>query len=468
MSSAIRPAAAIAVVIAALAAAPDVRAQVGADPEPASVRRPYRGLFGAPPDASAPQSLVLSGSVYGAYDDNIIEGLSERQSRNSWMQRSGTYWGTYGGIDYTLTKPGERFSFGARSWAQLHYREAIESYVTPYYSGELHMDARLRPSTTLSASQSASYEPNYRATAVPLGGEAFGPDVLVPPDPDLDLFALQAFRMASRLTLSQRIGRNTTLAGSYQFRTFDIDEADLVDADLDSEAGRNSRFRDYRSHSGSAMLMHTRRLTPHAELALGYGLRVSDGRGYNAEPPVMHNVNAGVNYSRALSFSRRTSFRFGSGSAIVVTEQDRVTRAGKRTQFHVLGNANLVHEMGRTWTAELTYARGLVSREGFSELYFTDALTATLGGLMSRRVSFSAAATWALSTLDRPGRNRHDGLFATAQFEYALTRYLAVYTRYLNFRYDYGEDIPLDPRFARGMERQGVRVGLTTSVPLIR
>ncbi len=80
----------------------------------------------------------------------------------------------------------------------------------------------------------------------------------------------------------------------------------------------------------------------------------------------------------------------------------------------------------------------------------------------------SGSATWALSTLDRPGQNRYNGMSATAQLHYALTQYLALYSRYIYYQYQYDEGIPLDPRLARAMDRQGVRVGLTTSIPLIR
>ncbi len=111
MSPGFRFITALAVAAVALAAPADLWAQAG-DPQPASVRRPYRGLFGGPSDSSTPQSLVVTGSVYGAYDDNVLEGLSEGQAPNSWLQQSGTYWGANAGIDYALSKPGERFSFG--------------------------------------------------------------------------------------------------------------------------------------------------------------------------------------------------------------------------------------------------------------------------------------------------------------------------------------------------------------------
>ena len=242
------------VLAVAMALTPVVSAQRSA-PEPASVRRPYRGIFGAPPDPSAPQSLVVSASVYGAYDDNILAGLSDGRIRRSWLQRSGTYWGTYGAINYTLQKHGERVTVGAQSDAQLQYRQAGESHVTPYYTGDLIVDVRLTRSMTLGAQQSVSYQPNYSLSLTPVGGADFGGDIAVMPDPDLALFPLQAWRTSTTATLSQRFGPNTMVSGAYNFRTVNIGQADLQD-------GQHSRFRDYRAQSAMGRFEHSKPLTP--------------------------------------------------------------------------------------------------------------------------------------------------------------------------------------------------------------
>ncbi len=139
-----------------------------------------------------------------------------------------------------------------------------------------------------------------------------------------------------------------------------------------------------------------------------------------------------------------------------------------RTHFRVLGNAALTHELGRTWTAQAAYNRGFVFREGFDDPFFTDALTASIGGLVTRRLDLSALARWSFATLDRPGRNHHDSFAASAQAQYALGRFVALFARYIYYRYEFDEDIPLDPGLARSLERQGIRVGVTTSLPLIR
>ena len=452
---------AVCAAVLALALPPATAAQTN-EPAPAEVRRPYRGIFGGASNPNAPQSLTFSASVFGAYDDNVLAGLAEGQVRNSWLQRSGTYWGTSAGLDYTLSKPGERFSFGLSSSAQAQYRDSGEGQVNPYYSGSAYMNARITRSTTLGLRQSLSYAPNYAVLLSPIDSDDFGHEIALPADPDLELFPLQTLRTASSVTLSQQFGRNTTLSGSYNFRTIETEEQE------DPDQAQQSRLRDYSAHTATLNFLHTRRMTSHAQLVLGYGVRMSDSGGGNGQPPMMHNVNAGVNYSRALSFSRRTSLSFGTGSAVVMSDNLQDPLRPSRTRVRLLANANLVHEMGRTWTAELAYVRGLQSRDGFGELYFSDAVSTTVQGLVSRRLSVSSSAAWSVSTLDRPGRGGHNSLSASAQATYALTPYLGLYTRYVYYQYDYGDDIPLDTRFARALDRQGVRVGLTTSIPLIR
>lgn len=440
-------------------------AQAGRTPEPEGSRRPYRGIFGGPVDPSAPQTLVFSASAYGAYDDNVLAGISEGRIPNSWMQGRGTYWGTRAGLDYNLLKSGPRVSFATNSNAQVHYRATGVSEATPYFSGAARLDIRLTRSTTLGVSQVLSYLPNYNPMVPTIGTGAFPSAITTDlggiPDPDLDVFALQTLRTGTGVTLAQRLGRDTVLSADYGFRTLDIDETAITE-------GQRSRFRDYRAHTGALGFLHTRRISPSAMLVLGYAVRVTDRDGVTSEPRVLHNVNAGVNYSRALSFSRRTSLRFGTGSAIVVTENLNRPEARSRTRVRLLGNADLVHEMGRSWTAQLSYARGLMSRDGFEDLYFIDAVTATVQGLITRRLSLAGNAVISVSTLDRPGLNRHNRRSASAQATFALTRFFGLYTRYIYYQYEYGADIPLDPRFARALERQAVRVGITTSVPLIR
>jgi hypothetical protein len=82
-------------------------------------------------------------------------------------------------------------------------------------------------------------------------------------------------------------------------------------------------------------------------------------RDRSGRPRVLHNVQAGINYGRPLSISRRTSFSFSTGSAIAVRDDLSNPDAAPATTARLTGNASLTHELGRTWTARATYRRGL-------------------------------------------------------------------------------------------------------------
>jgi hypothetical protein len=450
-------AAAVLTVIGVTAA--EVRAQPA--PESQAVRRPYRGLFGGP-GSPGPHSLVFTGSVYAAYDDNVIEAVSNRRVNRPWLQESGTYAGADAGLSYGFATQGQRTSLGGQLGGRVsYYRHGERSDVLPSSNADVSFGLRLTKSLNLDVRESVAYSSNYNGALAPQLLEESGHDIGTAPIADLDLFGQEALRTATTVSLSQRFGRHTSLAGGYHFRSQDVLETEQPD----------SRFRDYRTHAGSVKLGYARPVSRHATLNLGYGIRVSDRRSRTGEPAVMHNIDAGVDYSRALSFSRRTSFTFGTGSGIAVTERiDNATGDGdRRTRARLTGHASLTHEMGRTWTADLTYSRGFQTREGFDELYFTDAVSASVGGLVTRRLSFSAGAAWADSSLERGGGNNgHRGTSATAQATFGLTRFVGFFTRYVYYHYRYGNNITLDDRFPRQLDRHGVRVGLTTSVPLIR
>jgi hypothetical protein len=443
----------------ALAATPATFAQSKAA-EPASVRRPYRGIFGGGGDPSTPQSLIFTGSAYGAYDDNIVAGLTNRRTRDPFLQQKGAYAGVDAGLEYTFEKKQERFSIGTAAGALGRYTHSKESTsTTPYGHADLQMNWHVTRSTMMSGRQSTAYASRYNFAYMPQADEVTGQDVAFMAHPDFDLFGLPALRSTSSVMLTQQLGgKNTTLAGGYIYRVVNVLET----------TGPDDRFRDYRTQTGLLRFNHSQPVTAHAELQLGYGVRMSDRRSGTGEPRIMQTVNAGINYSRALSFSRRTSLRFSTGSAILNSQRLEDGSTESRPRVRLIGDASLVREMGRSWTAQLSYARALRARDGFGQLYFTDMGSADLTGLITRRLSWTSAATWSRSTLDQAGRNGHRGHSLTSQATYALNSTFGVFARYVYYKYRFDEDIPLDARLPRQLDRQGLRVGLTTSVPLIR
>jgi hypothetical protein len=169
-----------------------------------------------------------------------------------------------------------------------------------------------------------------------------------------------------------------------------------------------------------------------------------------------------------LSVSRRTHFSFSTGSAAYATDPTPLDPSGRELTYHLIGSARLTHEIGRTWTGQLSYRRGVDFHEGFAAPFLSNAAAAALGGLLSRRLSFSTGVNYSFGSVGVRTGNDYSSGSATAQLQYAITRMVAVYSTYFYYQYRFDKLVALDPRFARSLERQGVRVGLTMSLPLFR
>ena len=172
-----------------------------------------------------------------------------------------------------------------------------------------------------------------------------------------------------------------------------------------------------------------------------------------------HSVNIGVNYRKPLSQSRRTYLRINTGSVIA----DQV--GGQRIQ--VTGLASLVHQMGRTWSAQGQYRRQVGYLDGFVRPVFSDSANVGIQGLMTRRVDVAVNANYITGT-DGLGQGsaRFDSYSASARVRRALTRTLAGYVEYLFYHYNFDEAADRPVGLPRKFNRNGVRVGLSLWLPL--
>jgi hypothetical protein len=430
------------------------QAQGPQEPAPASVRRPYRGIFGGPPDPDTPQSLVLSASAFGAYDENVLAGITDRPTvLDPRLQRSGYYSGAQTGLHYALSKTRQRASFQAFSDAQAAvYRSRATDTFSPQYDGGVAFTVPLGRTTTFGASQSVAYSKYYRFVLFPGVEGLDNVDDAVATDPSLELLSRAAIGYTTNAVLTRRLSTRSSVSAEYRRR-----EVNYLDR----------QFADFGGQS--AAVLFRRQITAHATLNLGYRYRVVDPTTLNSVARTAHDVDAGVDYGRALSISRRTFVSFSTGSTILVRDAvSGTSNSDSRLHVRLIGNAALRHELGRTWSLDATYRRGVAFHEGFNEPFFVDTATAGVGGLFTRRLDFSAVARWSFATLDRGRNSDHRAVSATAQSRYALTRYLAVFVRYAYYRYRFGAEVPLDNELPRELNRNGVRVGLTASVPLIR
>lgn len=424
-----------------------VLAQATEEAPPPQVRRPYRGLFGAPPDPNARHALLFTGSAFGAYDDNVLAADQGGGSlRDERLRRAGFYSGGQAGLSYAFS--GDRVSLGADGGAQLRYYPDFSDFVPAYHTG-LETGVRLGRSTSFAAAHRLLYTPHFQPGLV--GNLLEGTDPAVPfqPDLDLSLFRSAAFRQAANASLQHAFTRRSSLTAGYFVNYVDFEEEP----------------RDFLSQSGAITFAH--QISAHAAMNLGYGYRTASHATVDRRSTAVHDLNVGVTYARALSFSRRTTFSFGTGSAILVADRVGPVDADARTRFRLIGNARLVHEMGRTWTANLGYSRSVNFFDGFDEPFFGDSIAASLEGFVTRRLDFSALAQWTYATAAFQRRNAYQALWGSAQVRYGLTPNLALFARYSYYEHQFDNRSGLNPRLAQTFDRNGVRVGLAVSLPLI-
>lgn len=436
---------------AILGLVPAIAAAQGAgDPAGASgERRPYRGIFAPPGDGERSQSLVFNGSVFSGWDDNVVSALTgSRGGSDRRLQGSGVYSGAATGLTYRLNPTAGRVQFSASSTALASYYYTDKWNMVPHYAGGAHMSAPMGGGFTLGAGYSVAYAKNYRFVLFPdsLGADDDG---ALAGDPDNELFRRSTLRHSGDISLSKKLDSRSSISAGYSARYIDFVNDDSA---------------PYRRQTAS--LNFDRRMTAHATMNLGYGYTTGNA-GPEDDPRRVHHINAGVNYSRALSFSRRTSLGFSTGSGYLDRQDATAGDTSLRSRLRFVGSAVLTHEMGRTWTASAAYARRFIFREGFTAPFFSDGVTAQVAGLVTRRMDVSAQASWSLSKYQGSSGGDHRGAWAVAQVRYGLTSWLASYARYVYYDYRFSEEIRLDPDFPAMTERQGVRVGLAVSVPLM-
>lgn len=429
-------------------------AQIGSPgaeaPQPASVRRPYRGLFGGPTDPTAPKSLVFTASMYGAYDDNVLANDNTSGVGNPALQRRGYYSGAQAALDYSMQ--GDLGSFDASGGTQVRYYQDSSDFVPSYFS-TVRFETGFGERTSVSGGYRLIYAPSFQ---MGLFGDPSGIEsVDTPVDLDLfpDLFSNSAFRHGANVSIRRKLGRRSAVTLGYL-----TNRVSVV-----GDASRN-----FSSDGASAGYQY--QATAHMAVKLGYGYRTAHYAASGHASSKVQDINAGVDYSRALSFSRRTFLTFSTGSAILASDRLSVPDSNVRSRFRLIGSAQLRHEMGRTWLADLSYHRGLIFRDNFAAPFFADGVHGSLDGFITRRVDLSTLAQWTRGTLassaDRA--NGYRALAAHAQIRYGLNAFLALYARYAYYQHDFDNRIALDSQLPGTFDRSGYRVGVTAYVPLIR
>jgi len=404
--------------------------------------RPYRGLFGGGVN-DAEQSLTASASAGGGYDTDIVRGSGARTQISGTGGRmvSGGYGVGSAALAYSLSK--SRISIGASgNLATRYYPDARDQFVTSRIVGG-RLAVRPFENTQLYVGETVSFQPYNLLDLFPALYDAYG----ARPTTSYEDFAVSGAyytRYATSAGASQgfRLGRRSTLDFTYTFAK--------------TEARELSR--DYITQRAGATLRHnlTKGLTAYA----GYSYTHFDyPSSSTATLREGHSINAGVDFDKALSLTRRTTLTAAAGTSSYVS--------GPRTFYRLNGNAQLSHEMGRSWSTSMGYSRNMTFIEVFNDPVFYDALTATLSGLPTRRLEFSLVGRVADGRIGVVSANRYRTYMATASLTTSFTRNLALSGAYFFNQYEFDPGTPLPSGVSNDRRRHGVRVTLSVWAPLL-
>jgi hypothetical protein len=415
--------------------------------------RPYRGLFGGNgANPNSPQQLDLNFSFYGGYDDNVL--AEQGGYIDPRFQQSGGYGGGTVSLDYT--RKAGRLDFDFSGGTAYRYYPSLKAMNGFSSWGSVALSARLGGRTTLRASESASYSPFYSFGNFP-GLTANDPGGLVTPTPAYPLLEQAAVSFYSSASLERRLTPRSSVSADYQLSSTKYD------------------VQQYAYRSWAVGGRYSYRLTSQASLRLGYHFRRAvSGPYFGNRPMDGHDIDAGVDFAKALSLTRKTTFGFNVGPSIYRSFPVGGTVAANtdfqyQTHYTALASAFLNRQIGRSWNARLTYQRHMDYIPAFASPFLSDTVVASMGGFAGPRSSFDANA----------GYTRGDAGFGTAGQSYstyfvgigyqvAITQWLAAYADYGYYHYlfDYGVSLP--PGMNPGQNRQSIHVGVNLWAPLLR
>jgi len=428
------------ILAAALAATVPAGAQSLPDP------RRLPSLFG-PGSSDGRQQLDLTVTALAANADDIV--LQDVESGLSGLSPhgSGTYESASVQLGYVRRFRSSTFSANGRSVAQ-HF-QGLGNPVGFQRALSVGYDVHRR-GTRIAVGQSVNQFPLFALQPVP---SLFNADVaeLAPPVADDAVASVSARRYITSADMTQMLGGRASLAASLR----------IVNTSLDGGAAT------LRQDIASAHL--TYHLTRDLGLVTGYGVQRGSYRFPigTTDRTDIQNIDLGLSYNRALSFSRRTSVTMSSGPVLV---RNPVTRT---TEYTLGGEARINHQMRRSWQATAAYTRGVTFMDGFGSPFLGDTIAANIGGNLRRRVELTlGGGFWRGTVVGAPGdqtgapSDRSESVNGTSRLTIVLSQTTALTGEYRYVHYQLSA-LPLFAGVPLWIDRGSVRVSIDLRIPFI-
>jgi len=399
----------------------------------------FSPLFGAPDPRQSPEEtsnggLSASGSLFGAYGDGFLIDQGFATARQPYPRLPGPSYGYDGRLFYD--RLGEQVALNANAASTAGYYPAAEQFVLG------------RQFAGISSSWVAS---SWRSGRVSTGGAVQysrnGTPFMrmTPPesqpvetiDGDQLIGSPHRASVQGHVQLEQDAGRGKSIG---------------VMAGLQSSKLQGNERLDSYDVGGT----FNAKIARYGTFRAGYTLQEVD-RGVAFY--TVHHADIGGEYGRPLSASRRTFVSFSGGSAALESKD--------QTRVYITADASLSYELRRSWTGRLRYDRGFTFVDEIVDPLVSDAVSADLSGLLSRRIDLTGSGSFRRGTVGlSPGATDFHVYGARTRVRLALSRASAVFAEYLFFHYSFAESVRLGglPSF---YDRQTVRVGVTIMTQLL-
>ena len=409
-----------------------------------------QGIFGGVrPDAAANTRMDFTASLVEGYDSDVPKFLLPAIGQQS-VESEGFSTILSAGAEYSWKNSRAQVGLNGTSTVR-HYAELGRTRGVGSGLG-VGFSLRLPARTTLMANQASSYSPAYLSDLFPTGA-VLEPGTPGTTAPDYTVGNFKSFNHSSTASLRHEFSPRSSFTVSGDFQYTDREESPL-----------------WQDVSGYVYQAQYSRNVSRNVIITGQYLYRSGAFGYtNDLRTTEHSAQFGVDYTKPLSPTRYATIRFSAGAS---APDVPAAAASTDTVFRQnVGNiaADFEYKFDRTWKARVNFRRGIEYVVDIPEPVYADSLGVGIDGLVGRRLDFTISAGYSTGdSIFNGSPLAYDTYTGNVQARYGLSRLAAVYTEYLYYFYNFAEGTRLMIGVPPGLERHGLRFGLTLWMPAMR
>jgi hypothetical protein len=393
------------------------------------------GLFGATEaDESGRNRLNVLMFMSEGLDSELPAELRPFVTRDA-LQSGGRSTTLAASADYARNRRSVQLFGNASTY--FRHAQRLDRIAPGSQSAQLGAGVRLPKQGSLRMSQAAAYSPSYLYQLFPTRVHVTPGDA-IPVNPEYRINETESYSHHTRMSLTFGSPRGTRLEATALYSLSDFKKQTAARPNL-------------ATYTTGAKV--SRALSRRAAVSGGYEYSTGEF-GFGALTKA-HRVTLGVEYTPALSVTRRATFRLDVSPSAV-----EIPGVAERWQYPLQGAASVEYPFRLKWQASASYRRAVDFVPVLTEPLFTTGVRIKVIGVIGRRLDVSALAgsATAVSAISRNTRNL-SMYTGEARIRYALTRAFALYSEYLYYSYDLSELAHLAPGLPGVYEQHGIRVG---------